>query len=345
VKTRFQAQSAGGPLNPLLRAERPVTPIDPGSPRTRLRSSRDDRLDPANAPGAGPGSSDGAWLARDRLDHGHCPTAAEIVDLGQAQVTLNTGGLRIDQPLDFDQSPAPTSAATPRSSTTPTPSTSGHHPGAACEQRGRRRPDDIQVQLTFNGVAQGWTEYDTSDHDPGDDYLITAQVDQAVARAGCIPGRFRSSWTSAAISPTSTSGSRAPPGSSSTIRPLPIPMNLSRASTSSAPAGHHGHRAPGAQRRRQRRRPLGRRLRRQQRFTRNSDGSFTSPPDDFGTLVENDDHTFTYTAPDQTLYEFNTLGLLTSVAPPDGLDTTYKYTDEASSPGDRFRRRRHDLRL
>ena len=33
------------------------------------------------------------------------PTAAEIIDLGQAQVALNTGGLRIDQPLDFDQSP------------------------------------------------------------------------------------------------------------------------------------------------------------------------------------------------------------------------------------------------
>ena len=32
------------------------------------------------------------------------PTAAEIVDLGQAQVALNTGGLGIDQPLDFDQS-------------------------------------------------------------------------------------------------------------------------------------------------------------------------------------------------------------------------------------------------
>jgi len=41
--------------------------------------------------------------------------------------------------------------------------------------------------LTFNGVTQGWTTYDTSDHDPGDDYLITAQVDQAVAQSGLYP--------------------------------------------------------------------------------------------------------------------------------------------------------------
>ena len=58
------------------------------------------------------------------------------------------------------------------------------------------------------------------------------------------------------------------------------------------------------------------------------DGSFTSPSDDFGTLLENDDNTFTYTAPDQTKDEFNTLGLLTSVVDPDGLQTTYAYTEQ-----------------
>ena len=63
-------------------------------------------------------------------------------------------------------------------------------------------------------------------------------------------------------------------------------------------------------------------------FTRNSDGTYTSPPDDFGTLVENDDHSFTYTAPDQTLYQFNALGLLKSVEDPDGLESTYDYTDQ-----------------
>ena len=40
-------------------------------------------------------------------------------------------------------------------------------------------------------------------------------------------------------------------------------------------------------------------------FTRNDDGTHTSPVDNFGTLVKNDDGSYTYTAIDQTLYEFD----------------------------------------
>ena len=53
--------------------------------------------------------------------------------------------------------------------------------------------------------------------------------------------------------------------------------------------------------------------------------TYSSPAEDFGTLVRNSDLTFTYTAKDQTKANFNTLGQLTSVVDTHGLARTYGY--------------------
>ena len=63
-------------------------------------------------------------------------------------------------------------------------------------------------------------------------------------------------------------------------------------------------------------------------FADDGQGGFTSPPDDFGTLTDNGDGTHTYTAKDQTEYDFDAHGLLTSVATPDGQTTTYEYDSD-----------------
>jgi RHS repeat-associated protein len=258
------------------------------------------------------------------------PTATELIDLGQAQVAPNTGGLRIDQPLDFDQSPGTSVGGDPV--LTYNSDTVDVRPiiqAQLASSAGEPVPDEIKVQLTFNGVAQGWTTYDTTGHQPGDDYLITAQVDQAVAQSGLYP------WSLQVVMDFGGAEPEFQVGISGTARvvvndsPAPDPdspfasidflgagwgiTGIERLVLNADSNGDilwaNGAGGSAA-------------------FTRNTDGSFTSPPDEFGTLVENDDSTFTYTAPDQTRYEFNTLGLLKSVVAPDGLETTYEYTEQ-----------------
>src|SRR5439155_18538556 len=46
------------------------------------------------------------------------------------------------------------------------------------------------------------------------------------------------------------------------------------------------------------------------RFFSGSGPSYTSPANDFGSLVKNGDNTYTYTAKDTTKFNFNTSGLL-----------------------------------
>jgi YD repeat-containing protein len=54
--------------------------------------------------------------------------------------------------------------------------------------------------------------------------------------------------------------------------------------------------------------------------------SYTSPANDFGTLVKNGDGSFTYTAKDQTKWNFTSAGLLSSVVDAHGLAVTYTYS-------------------
>src|SRR5205823_2825038 len=55
-------------------------------------------------------------------------------------------------------------------------------------------------------------------------------------------------------------------------------------------------------------------------------GAFTSPADTFGTLVQNNDNTYTYTAKDQTQTKFDTSGKITAVVDPHSLAITYTYS-------------------
>jgi RHS repeat-associated protein len=61
-------------------------------------------------------------------------------------------------------------------------------------------------------------------------------------------------------------------------------------------------------------------------FTKNPDGSYQSPTDDFGTLVKNGDSTFTYTSKHQVKWNFNTSGQMTSIVDPHNLAITLSYS-------------------
>src|SRR5262249_46251716 len=81
-------------------------------------------------------------------------------------------------------------------------------------------------------------------------------------------------------------------------------------------------------------------------FAHGSNGAFTSPAGDFGTLVENGDGSFTYSSRQKTVWQFDDAGyllsitdrdevsrlyqydqgLLTTVIAPDGAETTFHYS-------------------
>jgi YD repeat-containing protein len=63
-------------------------------------------------------------------------------------------------------------------------------------------------------------------------------------------------------------------------------------------------------------------------FAQNPDGSYTNPPEDFGTLVQNPDGSWTYTARDRTVTNFALDGLQTSVVDTHGLATSYTYASD-----------------
>src|SRR5262249_41651450 len=68
------------------------------------------------------------------------------------------------------------------------------------------------------------------------------------------------------------------------------------------------------------------------RFFAGTGGTYTSPAEDFGTLVQNGDGSFTYTAKDQTQRDFNGSGQLTAVVDAHGL-TLRSYTYASSGGG------------
>src|SRR5262249_25013519 len=61
-------------------------------------------------------------------------------------------------------------------------------------------------------------------------------------------------------------------------------------------------------------------------FSSAGGGSFTSPDNSFGCLVQNGDNTYTYTAKDQTRVEFDSSGLQTQRVETHNLALTYTYS-------------------
>lgn len=62
-----------------------------------------------------------------------------------------------------------------------------------------------------------------------------------------------------------------------------------------------------------------------------SGGTYTSPANDYGTLVKNGNNTYTYTAKNQTQWNYDTSGNLTTMVDPHGLTRTFSYSSSLLS--------------
>ncbi len=167
-------------------------------------------------------------------------------------------------------------------------------------------PTSLQAQLTWNGVPQGWIALGTTGHNPGDVYYVPLQVASPVAASGIY------SWSVEV---------KAAVGTNVYDRTVPVVVNAASAfgagwSLGGIPSlliGSAGiaivENASGGS-----------------RYFTGTGPSYTSPANDQGTLVQNGDGSFTYTAKDQVKTNFDSTGRMTSQVDPHGLTQTIAYT-------------------
>jgi RHS repeat-associated protein len=237
------------------------------------------------------------------------------VTLGPDEINANTGGVVIRNPLDFDLSPGTGVGGHPElvyssDSVSITPiidvSLTTDPAGSV--------PADLKVQLTWNGVAQLWQTFSTFGHSAGDTYLLAVQAPSAVLTSGLIPYSVEVKGTGTSIDATISGNYLAAVNGATPylaygwgIAGVDVLTPVSSGSVSGIlwAYGAGGTRffagaGSGAQ-------------------------TYTSPADDFGTLVKNAGGNYTYTAIDQVKRNFDSSGRLTSVVDPHGLALTYSY--------------------
>ncbi len=182
-------------------------------------------------------------------------------------------------------------------------------------------PTNLQLQLTFNGTTQPWVTFSTGSHQPGDTYLLGAQVANSVAQSGVYPWTFHVQ-AAFANSPqvdlyyTGTAmvvaNDNSQFGAGWTLDGLNQLVIVSNGALMTYGSGA----AP--------------RL-----FTINTcatGNTFVSPPDDFGTLTQTGTYTYTYTSKygitwtfDATNTYLHRIAVLQTITDPHNLAATFTY--------------------
>jgi RHS repeat-associated protein len=171
-------------------------------------------------------------------------------------------------------------------------------------------PSQIQVQLTWNGNAQGWLTFGTSGHTSGDVYALPVQVSSAVTSSGIY------TWQ---VEVKATVGSTIYDRTASGVLPLlvntssPYGAGWSLAGTQALLIGTQGiaivDNATGGY-----------------RYFTGTGPSYTSPANDQGTLAKNGDGTYTYTSKEQLQTHFSSSGVMSSQVDPHGLTQALAYS-------------------
>jgi YD repeat-containing protein len=170
-------------------------------------------------------------------------------------------------------------------------------------------PSSLQAQLTWNGVPQGWITLGTSSHNPGDVYYLPLQVTSPITASGIYQ------WS---IEVKATVGNNVYDRTVSGILPVvvnassPFGAGWSLGGIPSLLLGSAGiaivDNASGGS-----------------RYFSGTGPSCTSPANDQGTLVQNGDSSYTYTAKDQVKTNFDSTGRMTSQVDPHGLSQSIAY--------------------
>jgi RHS repeat-associated protein len=171
-------------------------------------------------------------------------------------------------------------------------------------------PTQIQVQLTWNGTPQPAVTYSTAGHNPGDTYALAVQVSTPVTTTGVYPWQLQITATfsdgsvltqvcsgSAAVVANDTSPYGAGWSLAGVDQLVPVTGGVLWV------YGSGGSRF----------------------FTKGPGNTFVSPANDFGTLVQNGDGSFTYTAKDQIQTHFDSQGREVTQTDPHNLTVTYTY--------------------
>jgi RHS repeat-associated protein len=242
------------------------------------------------------------------------PVNEPVIPIGEVNVGVNHGGLRLSQPLDFDASPGTSVGRNPAldyNSNTAAPDPVIQIPFAT-DSSHTALPTDIVATLTWNGNAQSavtFNSYGTAA--PGDTVVLALPVTSAISATGLYDWSVNvTAYYSSSSQTFRYNGNvpvvldHGPLGNGWGIDGIDKLDLVSDADTSGAILQQGNGDIE---------------------FFTNSGGVYTSPTNDFGTLQASSS-SFTYTNPNQTKENFNSSGYLTSVIDRDGLTTTYTYS-------------------
>jgi hypothetical protein len=232
------------------------------------------------------------------------PQRVFLLPIGEATVDLNTGGLRLSRQLDFDQSPGTAVGRNPALVyNSRTVNVKPVVEATLDDSCGTSAPANIMAQLTWNGTAQGWVTFSTSGWQSGVPFTFAIEVANPVQTSGEYNWSLdvHVDYTGGGYQDVMTSGTalvvaneNSPYGAGWAIQGIDQLFTASNGVLWVTAAGDSrffsGTPGPGV--------------------------TFTSPAEDFGTLVENADSSFTYTAKDKVQTNFNSAGYQTSVAVP-----------------------------
>ena len=245
------------------------------------------------------------------------PEQAQRLTLGPARVALNTGGLRLSQALDFDQSPGTTVGGDPAlvynsDTVSPRPILEFEITSPA----GLPRPSAIRVGLSWDGTPQqSIVSFPTATNQDGDTYLVAVQVDTPVPHTGLYAWQAIVQFVigGQAFGGTVT-GEAAVVANDDPSRPLPLGAGWSIAGIDRLVSSCDTNDllwVTGSGETRV--------------FSPDGNANEYASAEDFGLLKENADHSFRYTAVDQTKWNFDSLGRLQSVVDTHGLARRYQY--------------------
>jgi YD repeat-containing protein len=257
-----------------------------------------------------------AWTLLSSGSPSSDPSRGNLITLGNEQVDLSQGAVRVSHSLDFDLSPGNRVGGSPSvvyNSATVSPRPVIQFELQSDPNTSNAAATQYQVVWSFNNVNQTTQTFTVSSYQAGAIYLFAVQVGSAITATGVYPWSAtititRSDHTTVQLTPSGyvpvvvrdASVFGAGWGISSIDQLYPISAN------GTVPAGLLWVTGSG-----------------DSRFFVGT-GPYTNA-EDFGTLVQSGSN-YVYTDPQQNVETFNSSGFETSYAPPSGLDTTYTVT-------------------